>query len=997
MIAKPKIAVIFWGILLLTLPVIAQKPYLKQYTVEDGLLTNETYQVFQDNEGYIWIATSIGVNRFNGATFQTIEDKNDFRSQFINEVTLDGKGQIWFVTLSSKLYHKEKNGMIIPFAYNKMLSEKINTNKGSIKFSFKPISDSSVMISLKEKGAFLIERNGIVTSLYSSNSALVFDFTQLKPFISFNSKKGIGNYIDVITSKRTVKIPMEVYPTHMYACKISDDEFLASTDNLLYIIRYGKVQRYKLNDAITGLYKDRRGNIWVSINGHGVSRYCSSDFSKKPNFQILAGETVTSVLQDKEGSFWFSTSNSGIFFAPSQYVQNFTKEEGLVTNKLSKVFLHDGKVWLGYFDGFISTICSNGKVCCYKAKNQFNSYVKSINTINGDRTVYICADKLYRIKDGVTEDYEEKLVRPYFRDNKIYSLLPRAITPSKSGGFWLASNRGFKKIEKDKIIFDSNWSGLFSGIVYCITEDSEGGLYVASNTLYYFKDGKLSQIGKKYPSLDVSVINIVECPTDKRIWIATRGNGIIILDKGIVYKIGSEQGLMSNNISGMEIRGNHVWVSHNKGVECLTIKDWNKLIISIRHYNTTNGLISDDVRDLTIDDKNGYVYIATISGLSRIDTRNEGLNSLPPKVVVSSLKINEKDTITDRPLKLKYYQNFIDVSFDALTFKRMNGVVNYRYKLEGLSSKWYYTNDSRLNFYKLAPGDYNLYIQAQNNDGIWSHDSANVAFVIERPFWATLWFYILTIVLVGFIVFLIMRSRLKIARKISMYERKGNLWKNQSLSMQMNPHFIFNTLNSIQLFILRCDVDSSLYYLSKFSNLMRKTLENSNRIKVSLKEELEMLSIYLELEKLRSEDKFTYSIECDKSIIQTETYLPTMLIQPFVENAIWHGIMPKTDKGRVEIKISDSGAFVKCCVVDNGIGRLRSKEIKNGSTGKNYKSFATKIIGSRMELLKDLYNKEFGLKYIDLENPDGTPSGTEVVIIVPKDFYAVKQITLVDA
>jgi len=243
------------------------------------------------------------------------------------------------------------------------------------------------------------------------------------------------------------------------------------------------------------------------------------------------------------------------------------------------------------------------------------------------------------------------------------------------------------------------------------------------------------------------------------------------------------------------------------------------------------------------------------------------------------------------------------------------------------------------------------------------------------------------------VLFAIFRTRLRILSRINMHQQNENLWKNQSLSLQMNPHFIFNTLNSIQLYILKCDVDSSLHYLSRFSSLMRRTLENCNKMNVTLKEELESLELYLELESLRCERKFTYRIDCASSISLTDTYIPTLLIQPYVENAIWHGIMPKPCNGDILVKITNAGSFVKCCIIDDGVGRVKSQEIQNMSLVKKHKSFATKITGQRMEILKSLYSKDFSFEYVDKYDSDGNALGTEVVLIFPRDFIPLKPVT----
>lgn len=986
--------IIFLSLLALSLNSLAQVPYLRQYTVSDGLLTNETYQVYQDHEGYIWIATSLGLNRFNGVAILPIEDEKNFKNIAVSECVEDGHNQLWFVSLSNKVYYRKSSGSIQPFVFNNNISNKVFSNRGPIKYSFRPYNDSSLLISLKDMGALWVKKSGEVVSKYEKMENVVFDFSEPKPFISFLDKKQPFRNVDVILpSKQIIKIPSSVYPTHLYSAKLKDGTLLISIDKSLFVIKGTKFKEIKMDDAITGIYQDRQDFVWLLINGVGAQRYANTDFNAKPVLTILKKEIVTSILQDKEGSFWFSTLNSGVYFVSSLAFTNYTTIDGLKSNKISKVFYYNGSVWVGYIDGFVSQIKPDGTIVHYSAPQAYNSAVRGLSADPTDNSILVSSDKLYKIKNGRVELFENTIKKSCPELEKEYSLLPRSIQMFEKGYFWIASNRGIKKLQGNKIVYDSYRTGDYKGFVYSVTEDDKHDVWFGGYSLYHLSNGKVEDLGEKHSILNVGINKLLYNPYDKKVWIGTKGQGVIVYSKGRIYKIRTDHGLQSNNVLTLDVSGNKVWVGSTKGVDCITILDAAKFKIDIRNFNSSHGLISDDVRDLCVAGR--YIYIATISGLTRFDTLTYLRNNTPPTVVISSVRVNDRDTTISAPLHLKYYQNFIDITFDGLTFKKELNQT-YRYRLEGLSEKWFYTSENKLRFYKLPAGSYHLYVEAQNNDGKWSVVPAEFTFSIDKPFWQTYWFYLLSLCIVGSIVFIIMRSRLKMLSKITLYERKGNIWKNQSLSLQMNPHFIFNTLNSIQLFILKCDVDSSLYYLSKFSNLMRKTLENSNHINITLKEELEVLGIYLELEKLRSESKFSYSIECDESIIQTETYIPTLLIQPFVENSIWHGIMPKTETGHISIKILDSGSFIRCCVVDDGIGRVKSMELKQNSNRHKHKSYATRIVSNRMEILKVLYKKDFGLKYVDKYKDDGTSAGTEVIIIVPKDFHKTKLVPVLD-
>lgn len=207
----------------------------------------------------------------------------------------------------------------------------------------------------------------------------------------------------------------------------------------------------------------------------------------------------------------------------------------------------------------------------------------------------------------------------------------------------------------------------------------------------------------------------------------------------------------------------------------------------------------------------------------------------------------------------------------------------------------------------------------------------------------------------------------------------------QNLRQQMNPHFVFNTLNSIQYFLFQNDKKSSNFYLSKFAQLLRTVIDNSNQQFVLLKEELSAIEIYLELEKLRFKDKISYTIELDGNIELDKTSIPPMFIQPFIENAILHGLIPLEKNGAISIQLKKEDNSIVCFIVDSGIGRKKSFELKNNSN-RNHKSLGTKISENRIKLLNAIYKKNLKIEYTDLYDEHGNACGTQVKVILPSQI-----------
>jgi tetratricopeptide (TPR) repeat protein len=206
--------------------------------------------------------------------------------------------------------------------------------------------------------------------------------------------------------------------------------------------------------------------------------------------------------------------------------------------------------------------------------------------------------------------------------------------------------------------------------------------------------------------------------------------------------------------------------------------------------------------------------------------------------------------------------------------------------------------------------------------------------------------------------------------------------KQKNLNQQMNPHFVYNCLTSVQSYIFQNNTEKSLDYLTKFSRLMRKILESSQKQYMSVHDEIELLSLYLKLQSIRFRGKFDYNIIVDEKIDPILFKIPSFLIQPFVENSLWHGIQNKQDKGKLMITFNLVNKSILCIVEDNGIGREYAEKIKLNRIS-DHISLGSSITQSRMKLLKSLYGSKLGIRYIDLKDSENKPVGTRVELLIP--------------
>lgn len=341
-----------------------------------------------------------------------------------------------------------------------------------------------------------------------------------------------------------------------------------------------------------------------------------------------------------------------------------------------------------------------------------------------------------------------------------------------------------------------------------------------------------------------------------------------------------------------------------------------------------------------------------------------------------------------RSLRLKRNQNFFSIGFSAKAFT-MAKEVRFRYRLNEFDD-WKEVTGRRFATYTNVPGgDYLFQLQAANNEGLWNNKVLEFSIHVATAFWNTWWFRLATILAVGFAGYSYYRYRIDQLRKKeklkSDYEKKLANVEMSALLAQMNPHFLFNSLNSIDSYIIRNESRKASEYLNNFARLMRLILQNSRSNYISLKDELEALDLYLQMESIRFKNKFDYSIHIDETIDTTSIVIPPMLIQPYVENAIWHGLMHKVNgqDGKVELNLTKQDCRLLCVIVDNGIGRKKAAEIKAQKHNNHKRSMGMQITEDRIEIINKLYNINASVRIYDVENVNGEAEGTKVELTIP--------------
>jgi hypothetical protein len=451
----------------------------------------------------------------------------------------------------------------------------------------------------------------------------------------------------------------------------------------------------------------------------------------------------------------------------------------------------------------------------------------------------------------------------------------------------------------------------------------------------------------------------------------THGNGLIIKSDTGTQGITTKNGLLSNTISQIEYFDHKLWVGSNQGISILEKNETGKFHV-VYQLSSANGLLSNEINDIQFwEDK---LYVASKKGLSIVDALNyEVSNKLPFGIslsLASGTQLGYKHSYN-----LDYREKHIQIHLQAVSFKGPKQI-HYKYKLKGVDKDWLFTKENTLN-YSLTPGEYEFKAYAGVGYKNWSNHPITFTIAIEPPFWKTIWFWVLIHLALAAVITLITRQYQQKKRKKLEAQKSLDNSKLEALGSQMNPHFIFNSLNSIQSLIINENKKVAAVQVAKFSRLIRRILSNSKNSLIPLSESIETLTNYMELEQFRTKNKFSYQINIAPAVKSTQILVPPLMLQPYVENAIWHGIIPKSGKGKIVISIDSAHNQIEVSIRDNGVGRSYHK----GKT-KMQSSMGVDISKKRIELLNNLFDKQVEIQTID-HYKDEEAIGTEVIFQLP--------------
>lgn len=908
--------------------VAAQQQLFKNYTINDGLVSNTIRKVYQDAKGFLWIATLEGLSKYDGHSFTNYSSSNGLSHDIVNDFYEDKRQQL-NVALN--------NGAIDIISENKIISE--TQPPGAVINRFLKLPTGVILAAT--------DRNG------------------LQELIDGNIRTP-----KQLFTKKTFSNILLLHDSLVIALEESSIKILNSKNEL--IAEAGDSNIINIHSTI---YQDSKQRIWVST----TSGLQLLDFSQQQrgivalippaasyNISILKGIHIRDIFEDAGGTMWFATSAGIIKIDAHKTLRVITIKDGLPSNIITSIFQDkENNLWFGTAAG-LSKLVTRQSITLYpmqdaffennyayllhpfkknhvlvgtnKGTKDFNTLTETFTTVsNGAHQIYfdvvtnsnpVLLVGFYNLAifDSIRLIDEKKIPLPLPFATKIINDKKRNFFFQHDEYLYFSSGKNLQKILNHRItslLIDRQghlWAGTWQNGVYRIKYDFINNRF-SINAMHHY--------------LPAENIRSLFEDSKGNIWAGSRYKGVYQFtkkenDSFNIFNLDQKNGLTSNFVKGIREDGNgNYWIAFYQGLDKLIVSDKSFRIFNFsrinNYFTTIIGMETDDEHVL---------WLATNDGLVKIkDGEMEKAQPLPVYIT----KVFSPDStyaLTGKKLRLKYRQNWLQFEFSSPGFINEKQLL-YSYRLKEIDSTVWSkaSNQHMVSYASLQPGHYTFEVRTLGWNGRWS-DPASYEFVIDPPFWQTWWFLVLSSLLFLLSIFWIVRKRIGMIRGKAALQQKITETEMMALRAQMNPHFIFNCINSIDALIQGNDKYQATMYLNKFAKLIRNILDNSKQHTVALSKDLDTLKLYIELEQLRHENKFSAEIKYDKDLLQDDYRVPPLIVQPFVENAILHGLKNNYgNEGILTIEVKLLNNSLQYIITDNGIGReAAGKIVQNKET-----------------------------------------------------------------
>lgn len=951
----------------------AQLPYekvslYKHFTVEDGLPSNETYFVFEDSKGFIWIATDRGISRYDGYNFKNYSLEEGTLSTVVFSISEDARGRIWFLPMNGRFFYFE-NDTFHEYKYNQKLKKFFQNKPFALIHFLGSYFDQggNLIIATNRFDRISINQNGeinlklstpdsynVILENTSKTSKSKYKELLLKPEYDPNFPN------KPLPSQDKLAVQNDSVVQRFVKCfgnYIDSNNYAYSTNNTAHIMINGKLTVKHYPNMITYMYLLGDSSYLIGTPFKGLDFYNG----KKRVKRMFDGLSVSDIMEDSYGNLWISSLKDGLFkLVPETNITtyqldcsvsvieylSFSSDSLLIISKRDELFALDLR------SGITNKI-NIGTDCTGNGTPPF------AKPISHDKIFFF--DKIF-----------DKMEFFSIKNNKgcsrgIHGLIPynrnQNILFFRDGAFLLDSNH-----------LRINNNSIYSGNRSKAIKLHDGTVLSGSMNGIRFFTGKVFEYYNRF-NLKGKRIEVLFEDKQHNLWAGTRGNGVYMISPNdSISQLTTKNGLLSNDINNISEDGlGNLFICSNAGINILN----NGKLSSI---TKSNGLPFNETSILhqwndTLTFAVTRQYLNVINMAQKID------NVLAPAPFISSISSGDLAYDSLKQNVFPYSSNTLKVDFKSIA-PSYTKLIQYQYTLSNSKTekkKWTKTKLTNAQLYNLQAGEYTFLVRAKIGEGNWSSISS-ISFNIKPPFYQTTLFVVSIVLFVSLSVIALVFYRFKYLNRQKELESNLNLYKSKSLSSQMNPHFIFNALNSIQTFVLQNNKEDANKYLAQFASLIRNTFENSKNNFIPLSRELETVQLYFDLENLRLQHRLSLSIK-NSNVLENQTLIAPLLIQPIIENAVVHGLTPKLAKGKIEIELWKDDHFLYFSIQDDGVGRYISESIKRRKKLKKSSS-GIEMVKNRIALMS---NKKLieSVEVKDLVHANGNAIGTRVLLKIP--------------
>ena len=913
----------------------SQDPFYINYTIDDGLPSNEVYDVEIDNNGLLWFTTDRGVSTYDSYNFKNYTTHDGLGDNVNFEIFKDSDGVLWFFGYNGKVtFYKE--GKFKQYRYNKELIDLTKSIVGNYVKEIQQGLNNKLLISCNtqsQSGIMTISQNQEPSLVLAKNSHLEIDSsTFIFSKIHYTHKGGMHS---LSTKKKHAKFILSII----------------NEPNINFI--YPDVKNFWFSDTSTkGLQKINSKNNSIDTIFH--------------NYEI------TNIRKDYNNGYWISTTNKGIIYVANVNVSsmNINTNSNTKTNYLK----------LHCFQGNLICGTSNSTVIAIDSAN--NNYEIRLDNINPNENI----DEIQTINNGQNLRIERQMVFAINRKTVFNK------TTTTERGFFTSNNYIITR-NRDGYNFrhENDLKSTYveiNGRATKIVEDNNSNLWIGSlNGLHLIEGFDYLNPQEIITKEKNKIGRVSDITTDlfNNIWVSTIGYGIFIIHPEGMQQFNTDNGLTTNIINTVEvIDSNEIWVATNDGLNLLSYSQSLDKLQFIQSFNQNDGLNTNYINDVIKWSEK--IYVASPNGICSFSSNEIIKPSAETPIKINSIYVNDSLISDSKIIDLEYYENQIVINYKGIRYNKSKSQKLYKFKLEkgSQSRDWIYTNDTEAIFDDLEYGKYNFKVNACNKEGLWNKENQSISFSIRPHFTNTFLYRIFCILLITISILLIVyyffRRYQQIKATELILEETRTRAKEAELSAlrnQMNPHFIFNSLNTIQNFVFKKDVTKANYLLSKFSSLIRKSLNYSRLEAITIAEEIQFLEDYIELEKVRFPNLIKVNFEVDTKIDIELDKIPSLFLQPLIENSIKHGISKSNRLGEISVTFETlDNKYLKIFISDTGRGM--TEKVK---TDIKHVSLGHQILKDRVKILKSkgYPSTSFGVT----KKTTALTPGYEVTLILP--------------